>query len=968
MAMAQPNYDQMHNGNPVGPLLQNGNPRPINLNTLVNMEIVPFPPSPIRYYRLRLEFINFYIRFLHADGNHDFYSDRGGDSRFRTNLVMDMLHRTSFGKVNNHCMPNNGAFYGNQRNPLYEHNDIINTSIVNQPPLPGGWLLRPVNDHYNTPQFKSLTQEQYNGFYNATRSGQVFQNVANLANNIPLIVENNLDIMNGGLLLYTQRTFVSEEELILVPGLFNNNAYIVIPNLFPANPHVNGVLYKINGTVSRAKQFSFFTFLLASPFITNVQPNIDPTYRSNLVLANNHPIGLQDNNLHIIATKDTTSAGFANSSGVGIDQLLGVQNRIFGINGRIDGNYVQNQVSPGYYYFPDVSIYMTLFDDQRVLHGCIYMVKWFKSVGMNNIDTVTRIFFITLIKGNQPQIPDDQWLYDNQHIAFQQAMTIGLTLVNPSTPGQQTQNASYGGPIYNYHYPTMANGVCFMDTRPETYGPHVSDYKNFCNRLNIANNQIYNIVIGLGLAGRDFTILNQLRRCAIAIHDYLVAQNPPHVLPAGYTRREFIIAFLLRYKQKGDESHATDAIQLESTIQNLSIKSIVCTNDQYLEKLLLNLNQSYVISSNTQRTFYFAPKRLPQPPPLGPLSYEPKKKKAKNDTKNDTKSETKSILQTVVSKRRRDEDMSERKRRAQVGGMSLMNQVVEISTSLQTTINRMERNNSTPMVSVILHDLKNGFLKDYSLDKIIKIIKKHVLDKSSLTELDVYNFKYHVVTSIDRRQRFTFREVIIESVIALNNIIGTFDTTISITGEPQPDGLRGVLQLEFDITLDNYEDNIKKLIEVCSIDYNENDPEDYTPFDINLSIIQHWLETINIYRELTLREQLIQLLILRARWILSLNRNNDYDGIETDSEIELRNILNPCLNQLLEENKSPIPRRRFFSLSTLSNLFSGGNSKKTKKRIKSTNKNYKRKVQTRRLINQTSKNKRKNKTQNIRYN
>jgi hypothetical protein len=960
MAMAQPNYDQTHGVIPVGPLLQNGNPRPINLNTLVNMEIVPYPLSPIRYYKLREEFISFYIRFLDADGKHDFYSDRGGDSRFRTNLVMDMLHRTSFGQVNNHCMPNNGTYWGTQRNPLYQNNDVINTRINIQPVHSvGAFLLFNVNDHYNTNNFKFLTQEQYNGFHNLTRRGQVFQNA----------VENNLEIMNGNLLLYTQKTFVREEEIILAAGLFNpqNHQYLNLPHLFPANPHRNGVLYIISGTIGKEKLINLLNHLEQN-WITIVQPVVDQHYRSNLVQVNNHPIGLQDDDLHIIATKDTTNAGFArghNNYG-GINDLLQLQNRIFGINGRIDGNYVENQVSPGYYYFPDVSIYMTLFDDQRVLYGCIYMVKWFKSVGMNNIDTVTRIFFITLIKNNQ-QLTDIQWLYANQDIAFQQAMTIGLNQVNPSTPGQQTQNASYGGINFDHDYPNIVNDVCFMDTLPPTIGPEVTEYKTFCNSAQIEyqnhNNpagQNYLALNNIRIGTNYYIILNQLRRCARAIYNHLLPQN----LPAGYTPREFIIAFLLRYKQKGDESHATDAIQLESTIQNPSIKSIVCTNDQYLEKLLLNLNQSYVISSTSQRTFYFAPKRLPQPlpqkRPKPDKQSESEKKKAKNDTKSETKS---------VPKRGQDEDMSKMKRiRALGGGMSLMNQVVEISTSLQTTINRMERNNSTPMVSVILHDLKNGFLKDYSLDKIIKEIKKHVLNKSSLTELDVYNFKYHVVTSIDRRQRFTFREVIIEIVIALNNIIGTFDTTISTTGEPQPDRLQGVLDLEFDITLDNYEDNIKKLIEVCSIDYNENDPEDYTPFDINLSIIQHWLETINIYRELTLREQLIQLLILRARWILSLNRNNDYDGIETESEIELRNILNPCLNQLLEENKSPIPRRRFFSLSTLSNLFSGGNSKKTKKRIKSTNKNYKRKVQTRRLINQTSKNKRKNKTQNIRYN
>jgi len=53
-------------------------------------------------------------------------------------------------------------------------------------------------------------------------------------------------------------------------------------------------------------------------------------------------------------------------------------------------------------------------------------------------------------------------------------------------------------------------------------------------------------------------------------------------------------------------------------------------------------------------------------------------------------------------------------------------------------------------------------------------------------------------------------------------------------------------------------------------------------------------------------------------------------------KVDVRNQL-ICLNKLLEENKSPIPRRKFYSLS---NWFSGGNSKKTKKIIKSTNKNY----------------------------
>ena len=70
----------------------------------------------------------------------------------------------------------------------------------------------------------------------------------------------------------------------------------------------------------------------------------------------------------------------------------------------------------------------------------------------------------------------------------------------------------------------------------------------------------------------------------------------------------------------------------------------------------------------------------------------------------------------------------------------------------------------------------------------------------------------------------------------------------------------------------------------------------------------------------------------------------------------------------MEENTSPIPGRRPYTLSSLYNMFLGGNSQKTKKIIKSTNKHYKRKVKTRRIINQfTNKNIRKNKTQNIRY-
>jgi hypothetical protein len=931
--MAAVNYNQTHGGIPFGPQLPGGGGlRPINLNTLVNMEIVNYPQSFIRYYKLRQEFIRFYIRFLDADGKHDFYSKRGGDSNFRTNSVMDMLHRTSFGKVTRLCsLPNQGT----QRNPLYQHNHIIQSRIL-QSQSPGSLLLDSVNDYYNSPNFKLNSQDQYNGFHDPTRRGQVMALAAQ---------ENDLNIHihfgNHNLLLYTLRTCVNEEEIILAKNMFNNQVYNPNGVRFIDLPHHNGVLYKISGVdLGQARMESFFTHM-SNHFITSAHNQIDTYYRSNFVNRNNIIAGFlpQDINLSIIATKDTTNAGFARRQNYGgINQVLQVQGQIFGINGRIDGNYVENQVSLGnYYYFPDVSIYMTLFDDNGVLHGCIYMVKWFKSVGMNNIDTVTRIFFITLIKN--PNQPDIQWLYANQDNAFQQAMTIGLNQVNTSQVGAPTQNAS----LNSTALPNIVNDVCFMDTLPDTIGPEVANYKSFCN------NTTMNAYGTLNYGNVNMNILNQLRRCAIAIYDmYFTIGSPFHLLNANaiYTKQEFIIAFILRYKQKGDESHATDAIQLEATIPYIQLngqqhptKSIVCTNDQYLAKLLLNLNQSYVISSPNQRTFYFAPKDIHNPV-------------------TGIKREVKEVEQPA--------NKTEKKQKSSLEQFS--KQVYCCAEGAVNWIMGGGRIMSRSMVMVTVHDLKYGFTQDYSLHKIKEKIKKHILDKKSLTELEAYNFKYHVVTSRDRRQKFTFREVIIESVIALNNIVETFETDVTMATELRPHMLKEVLQLEFDINLVNLEDDLKKLIELCNIDYSENDPEDYTPFDINLSIIQHWLETINIYRELTLRERLIQLLILRARWILSLNRNNDYDGIETDSEIELRNILNPCLNQLLEENKSPIPLRRSFSLSTLSNLFSGGNSKKTKKRIKSTNKNYKRKVQTRRLINQTSKNKSKNKTQNIRYN
>jgi hypothetical protein len=926
---------------------------PYILNRLVNVELIPVNPPNINinFYILKHDFIAFYKTFLWKDNIHDFYSNRGGDSTFRNNLVLDMLQLTSFGLYNN--MNNNRL--GTLINPLYQSIDsFVQNCVDYNPPQP---IINPVtllflnniNDYYNNANFKGISSGNYNGFFNRAKRTN---HMGGQNNNL------NIYFRTGGndYLLYCQRTYVVEEEVIIT-----HVANIQNGNHFFNKPHENGVLYKFSGILGIARSTNFWGHIRTSNIIRQTAPNINVDYRSNMVQTpvDNAAIPIQAH-IEYVCTKDTTNAGFAHRGvpRIGINEILGqllplpngVLNpvRSLGINGRVDGNYVENRIDHTRYYYPDVSIYMTLHIGQN-LYGCIYMVKWFLS-SINDIQNITRIFFVVRIVSQHPHqnlvgahyltTPHaEEWLYNQQKEVCNIVTNVGLgivpySIINNGIVVNHSINASFNPVNVPYALPNIDNGLVFMDTTTNHIGPEVNEYKTFITRYRNNNFLADTFVLDLGSQLEKtgvFIILNQLRRISIALYKYLFVDivggvhriNSPH----PYTLLNFIIAFLLRYKQKGDEAHATDGIQLEATFPNY--KSIVCTNDGYLEKLLLNMNTSYVISSNNQRTFYFAPKDITSIPPITGT------KTNRDDHDND--------------------DVNKRTKRTRQSYLGFFNSIVSIISTFGDGLKRrlVDSTMGSSMVKITLHDLRYGFTQDYSLKKIKQQITDKILLKKELTLINMFDYKYHQVTSSIDRTTFTFRDVIIESVISLSNISESFtESDIPESLIPiSPADIKRVLQIKlpysteevatdevFSVELKeliqqniqsyDYPKMIQLLSELCNIYYSENDSEDYTDFDVNLTIIQHWIETISIYRQLTDREKLIQLLIIRSKWVLSYNRQHNYDGIETADEIELKKVVYSYLSELLDKNESTIPPKRRFTMKDLISLKPTSNTKK----------------------------------------
>jgi len=1021
---------------------------PYILNRLVNVELIQ-ANNNIYFYILKRDFIAFYKTFLWKDNIHDFYSNRGGDSTFRNNLVLDMLQLTSFGLYNN--MNNNRL--GTLINPLYQSQDyFIQNCVGYNPPQP---IVNPVtllflnniNDYYNNANFKGISSGNYNGFFNRAKRTN---HMGGQNNNL------NIYFRTGGNdhLLYCQRTYVVEEEVIIthVANIQNGNHFFNIP-------HENGVLYKFSGILGIARSTIFWGHIRTSNIIRQTAPIINVDYRSNLVQTQVDNAAIP-NQAHIeyVCTKDTTNAGFAHRGvpRIGINEILGqllpngVLNpvRSLGINGRVDGNYVENRIDHTRYYYPDVSIYMTLHIGQN-LYGCIYMVKWFLS-SIDDIQNITRIFFVVRIVSQHPPLVGahylttphaEQWLYNQQIEVCNIVTNVGLGIFPYSIMNRfvanNTINASFNPGNDPYALPDINNGLVFMDTTTNHIGPEVNEYKTFITRYRNNNFLADTFVLDLGSQSEKtgiFIILNQLRRISIALYKYLFVDSvggvggvggvPRINSPHPYILLNFIIAFLLRYKQKGDEAHATDGIQLEATFDNY--KSIVCTNDGYLEKLLLNMNTSYVISSNNQRTFYFAPKDITVPAPTPKITG------------------TKTI--------RDDNDDNDDVNRTRQSYLDFFNSIVSVISTFGDGLKRrlvdrtmgstMGSTMCSSMVKITKHDLKNAFTQDYSLERIQKQITDKILSKKEVSLVEMFDYKYHQVTSSIDRTTFTFRDVIIESVIALGNISESFtesdvpESLIPIS----PAVIKRVLQIKLpnsteenisdemfseelkqlmrqDIQPYDYQKMIQLLSELCDIDYSENDPEDYTNFDVNLSIIQHWVETISIYRELSEQENLIKFLILRSRCVLSSNRKEtqdydgketqdydgketqdydgketqdyddketqdyddketqdydgketqdyddketqDYDDKETSSEVELKKVVYSYLSELLKRNNSTIPHKRRSTMSRFRSLF----RPQTKKLSPIESQGGRRRIQTKKRVKIYSrKSNRKNKT------
>ena len=211
---------------------------------------------------------------------------------------------------------------------------------------------------------------------------------------------------------------------------------------------------------------------------------------------------------------------------------------------------------------------------------------------------MTRIYFVLHLVLDTEQVVGvdviQDWIYEQQPTVCANVMTYHNNLDASNNVSNDVLNGTY---------------IRHFDTEMERKGPEVKNYKTFINRhLSGAGAMLDNNVNPSNLGEPGFIILNHLRKIAISFYRAMNPQNGVSL--------EFVVAFILRYKQKGDESHLTDAYELDnSNLQCLNsplhrTRTMVCSNDGYLEKFLLMANISYVHSSTSQRTFYFAPYKV----------------------------------------------------------------------------------------------------------------------------------------------------------------------------------------------------------------------------------------------------------------------------------------------------------------------------------------------------------------------
>ena len=454
-------------------------------------------------------------------------------------------------------------------------------------------------------------------------------------------------------ILYPQKTYVIEIETPFYPSYYingvldlfrdgNNDVQHLMPSIL--QPHYNGVKYTFTNTLENKLDQNDKTHIrlwmyMKYHFINKAQPRISNRYRS--MNPNVTTTSHQDETPLFMLTMDTKNKFFP----VKEDDLFSVKKGYYGkygINGRIDPGNTSNRIPhadpmitsmANRYFFPSVTVYMTLYNIRnnpnppRRFEGCIYMVKWFKSSSAYNINSITRIFFVMILHENvllqNPQPMNEEqiniWIHDSQQYVCTSVAAIGLRNVNPSIQGRQHQNASqdtvqqppvnYGLPILQTPAPAAPAApaaaaapqpqpntryTCFMDTIADYIGPSVGDIVKFVNYLN------YKIPAGSYDASLNITnsqanitssnaepILNPLRRIAMAMYNTLVAgvnptndQLPDRALVntalfneggsgtlqdgADQAKRNFVNAFLLRFKQKGDETRLTDAVELES--------------------------------------------------------------------------------------------------------------------------------------------------------------------------------------------------------------------------------------------------------------------------------------------------------------------------------------------------------------------------------------------------------------------
>lgn len=899
-----------------------------------------------RFYILKKSFIPFLMKFMWDDNMHDWYSERGGRSPFRTTEVMDQLQNMSFGMYSSV----NGRSNGTIDNPLYSLQDQIVSVMEDNREIDKVRFLHSQNDYYNSQRYKEDSRFLFNSFLNLDRRNAIVGN-PNINNSQPVRVmyKNNTTNTSDRNLLYNLNTFVYEQELnlVVVHEKIKSNPASINELGFLNKEHENGRIYRLNGVLNKTAANRIFNTTasnnninIRTSFIDTSLETIDSYYRSDSVSVS---VGVVDDSIHqspsqqsipirYFLTKDTTLAGFGSD---GVNGLFGGVRAqivpsgecatILGINGRVDGNYVENAIPSTQYcnlqidasmsisnfFHPDVTLYTTLFNNtDRTFRGCIFMVKWLQS--SNRFDqSVTRIYFVLRLVLDTEQVVGfdviQDWIYEQQPTVCANVMTYHNNLNASNNVSNDVLNGTY---------------IRHFDTEMERKGPEVKNYKTFINRhLSGAGAMLDNNVNPSNLGEPGFIILNHLRKIAISFYRAMKPQDGVSL--------EFVVAFILRYKQKGDESHLTDAYELDnSNLQCLNspptrTRTMVCSNDGYLEKFLLMANISYVHSSTSQRTFYFAPYKVAE---VVAEVVETKTGNKRSYIDSDsagpaTRTRSNDQIITRSNKQRRmtggnstDTDLKylvQDLKQYEWISKELKNYLTPAPVSSEETVTNPDKQITNDIrdavVKSILRDLSDdslftgdGFNPDKLAEGINNILESNNNNPSALNALLEYKYRSIELKNVsdnpedNEYNMVSFRGSVLELYIVLSELLfSVTDLEIQTSEILDYNKLTKVLKLDSGVSIENNrpppDDLIKKIRDIILseddvqdiLEYGDRTSVENEPIDTMFDVLLHWLDTIGAFRVLTHNEDLIRVVVERAVTMLKVYRKIDEFGNKT---------------------------------------------------------------------------------------